>query len=41
MQYFDQDTDKPERIGKVIGDIFAAFIVIALVVIYTQSFIFR
>jgi hypothetical protein len=41
MPYFDPAADKPERIGKVIGDAFSAFMVIALVLIVTQSMIFR
>lgn len=41
MQYFDQSDDKLARIGKVIGDVFAALIVVALVLIFIQSMIFR
>ena len=41
MQYFDPSADKHERLGKVIGDTFAALIVVALVLIFIQSMIFR
>lgn len=41
MQYFDQSDDKPTRIGKVIGDTFAAFIMLALILIFAQAMIFR
>jgi hypothetical protein len=39
MQYFDQSADKHERLGKVIGDIIAAIVVVGLIVIYVQNFI--
>lgn len=41
MQYFDQSADKYERLGKVIGDTFTAFIVLALILIFVKSMIFR
>ncbi|HEY1310593.1 MAG TPA: hypothetical protein VGF02_06540 [Pseudolabrys sp.] len=41
MQYFDPADDNPARIGRVLGDAFAAFIVIALILIFTQSMLSR
>jgi hypothetical protein len=41
MPYFDPAADKPERMGKIVGDVLAAAIVIALIVIFTQSMMFR
>jgi len=41
MQYFDESDDKPNRIGKVIGDAFSVFIVLALILVFVQSMIFR
>ena len=41
MPYFDQSDDKYQRLGKVIGDAFSAFIVLALITIFIQSMIFR
>ena len=33
MKYFDDDMGQPERIGKVIGDVFTAVIVLSLMLI--------
>lgn len=41
MQYFESAADMPERIGKVIGDIFAALVIVAFTVIFVQSMIAR
>jgi hypothetical protein len=41
MQYFDQSADKLERIGKVIGDIISAIIVVGLMAIFGYSLIAR
>ena len=41
MQYFDESSDKYERLGKVIGDTFSAFIVLALILIFTYSMMLR
>jgi hypothetical protein len=34
MQYFDQSADKYEKLGKVIGDIISAIIVVGFIVIF-------
>ena len=39
MQYFDQSADKLERLGKVIGDIISAIIVVGLIVIFVYGYI--
>jgi hypothetical protein len=41
MQYFDETDDKYARLGKVIGDAFAAFIVPALIIILAYGIISR
>jgi hypothetical protein len=41
MQYFDQSDDKYARLGKVIGDIFAATVIGALIIIFAYSMISR
>ncbi|HEY1472792.1 MAG TPA: hypothetical protein VGF53_01760 [Pseudolabrys sp.] len=41
MQYFDAETDGLERTGKVIGELVAAFIIVAVVIIYGHSLFFR
>jgi hypothetical protein len=41
MQYFDKSDGKPERVGKVIGDTFSALIVLALIMVLVNSFLFR
>ena len=41
MQYFDESDDKYERIGKVIGDAFAAFIVITVITVIAVSMLYR
>ena len=41
MQYFDPADDKLARIGKVIGDAFAAFVMGALILIFVQNMLFR
>jgi hypothetical protein len=41
MQYFDPSADIQERIGKVIGDLFSASILLTLIIIFTYSMIFR
>jgi hypothetical protein len=37
MPYFDPAADKPERIGQVAGDLFAAAIMLTLIVIFGIS----
>jgi hypothetical protein len=39
MQYFDPSADKLERLGKVIGDIISAIIVVGLIVIFVYGYI--
>jgi hypothetical protein len=39
MQYFDQSADKYEKLGKVIGDIISAIIVVGFIVIFVYSYI--
>ena len=39
MQYFDESDDKLERLGKVIGDIISAIIVVGLIVIFVYGYI--
>jgi hypothetical protein len=34
MPYFDPASDKPERIGKVVGDLFVATIMLTFIVIF-------
>ena len=41
MQYFDQAADKYDRLDKVIGDLFAVAIVVALIAVFTSSMMFR
>lgn len=41
MQYFNESDDKLERIGKVVGDTFAAILVLVLILIFVQSMIYR
>jgi hypothetical protein len=41
MQYFDESDDKCQRVGKVIGDVFSALLVLALIIIFAQSMISR
>ena len=41
MQYFDEFDDKLERLGKVIGDIFSAIIIVRLFAIFAYSLIGR
>ena len=33
MQYFGKDMGQPERFGKVIGDVFSASLVLALILV--------
>jgi hypothetical protein len=37
MPYFDPVSDKPERIGQVAGDLFAATIMLTLIIIFGMS----
>ena len=39
MQYFDETDDKLQRLGKVIGDIISAIIVVGLIVIFVYGYI--
>ena len=41
MQYFDQSAGKLERIGKVIGDIISAIIIVGFMAIFAYSLIGR
>jgi hypothetical protein len=41
MQYFDESDDKLERLGKVIGDIISAIIIVGLIAIFAFSLISR
>ena len=41
MKYFDETDDKYQRIGKVIGDIISAIIVIGLMAIFAYSLMNR
>jgi hypothetical protein len=41
MPYFDQSADKHERIGKVIGDIISAIIIVGFMAIFAYSLIGR
>jgi hypothetical protein len=38
MQYFDEADGRPERVGKVIGDVFSAFIYVFVVVLMLSHF---
>ena len=41
MPYFDPAADKPERIGKVAGDLFAAIVMLTLFFIFGISLLGR
>jgi hypothetical protein len=41
MKYFDESDDKYERIGKVIGDVISAIIVVGLLAIFAYSLLHR
>jgi len=41
MPYFNKSADKYDRIGKVIGDAISAFLVVALIIIFSYSMISR
>jgi hypothetical protein len=41
MQYFDESDNKLERIGKVIGDIISAIIIVGFMAIFVYSLITR
>jgi hypothetical protein len=41
MPYFSESDGKLERIGKVIGDAFSAFIILALIAVFIQSMTVR
>jgi hypothetical protein len=41
MQYFDESDDKLQRLGKVIGDIISAIIIVGLFAIFAYSLIGR
>ena len=41
MAYFDPEAGKPERIGQVAGDLFAATIMLTLIVIFGVSLLGR
>jgi hypothetical protein len=41
MKYFDESDDKLERIGKVIGNIIVAFLVLGFEAIFANSVIVR
>ncbi len=41
MPYFDETADKPARIGKVLGDLFAASIILTLIIIFAVSMLGR
>ena len=41
MQYFDESDNKLERLGKVIGDIISAIIVVGFVGIFAYQWIGR
>ena len=41
MQYFDESDNKLERLGKVIGDIILAIIVVGFVAIFAYGWIAR
>jgi hypothetical protein len=41
MPYLDRSDGAPERAGKIAGDIFAALIMLAVVVIFVQSMMTR
>ena len=41
MPYFNETDDKIERIGKVIGDTFSAVLILALIIIVSQSMLFH
>ena len=37
MAYFDPTADKPTRIGQVAGDLFAAFIILSVIIVFISS----
>jgi hypothetical protein len=39
MSYFEPSAKRPERIGKVMGDIFSAFIFLSIIVMMAVRFI--
>ena len=41
MQYFDPSADKLERLGKVIGDVFSAIIVVGFLAIFAYGWMAR
>jgi hypothetical protein len=41
MQYFDETDDKLQRLGKVIGDIISAIIIVGFLAIFAYSLIIR
>jgi hypothetical protein len=41
MPYFDESDDNLERLGKVIGDIISAIIIVGLIAIFAFSLISR
>jgi hypothetical protein len=38
MRYFDETDGKPERIGKVIGDMFSALVYVGVLILMTTHF---
>jgi hypothetical protein len=38
MRYFDESDGKPERIGKVIADIFSALVYLSVLILMTSHF---
>ena len=41
MQYFDESDDKLEKLGKIIGDIISAIIIVGFIAIFLYSWISR
>jgi hypothetical protein len=41
MPYFDPAADKPQRIGQAAGDLFAAAIILTLIIIFGISLLGR
>jgi hypothetical protein len=41
MQYFDESDDKLERVGKAIGDIISAIIVVGFLAIFAYGWMAR
>jgi|GEM_PF-990965 len=39
MPYFDPSADRLERIGKVVGDIFSAFIFLSIIIVIASRLV--